>query len=98
MSSNDPIAIAPHAYRVLLENDRVRVLDVRMKPGEKTDMHAHPDAVWYLMAAASARFTAEDGSAFEGDLPAGVMWRPAELHGAENIGTAEMVAIAVELK
>ena len=32
-------------YRVVLENDRVRVLEYRDKPGEKTTMHAHPDFV-----------------------------------------------------
>jgi hypothetical protein len=30
---NDPVQVAPHVYSVLFENDRVRVLDVRMAPG-----------------------------------------------------------------
>ena len=34
--ADDAVSVAPHVYKVLLENDRVRVLDSRMKPGETT--------------------------------------------------------------
>ena len=35
--------VAPHAYRVLFENERVRLLEVSMEPGSSTEMHSHPD-------------------------------------------------------
>ncbi len=95
---NDPVQVAPHVYSVLFENDRVRVLDVRMRPGEKSGRHSHPDSVWYLTSAMRARFTADDGSAVEAEFPAGAVWREAETHAVENIGTTEVRAIAVELK
>jgi len=39
--SNDAVAVAPDHYRVLLENERVRVLEFRVEPGAKTQMHRH---------------------------------------------------------
>jgi len=35
--------VAPHVYKVLFENDRVRLLEVRMKPGDESAQHSHPD-------------------------------------------------------
>lgn len=39
--SLDAVAAAPGNHRVLLENDRVRVLDVTIAPGETEPVHAH---------------------------------------------------------
>ncbi len=97
-TSSDPIQVAPQVYSVLFENARVRVLDVRMAPGARSAMHAHPDAVWYLLTPMQATFTAADGSMFFGEFPTGVVWRDGEAHAVENSGSNEMRAIAVELK
>ena len=43
-SAQDPVRQSPEFYRVLLDNDEVRVLEYRLKPGEKEPLHAHPDA------------------------------------------------------
>jgi beta-alanine degradation protein BauB len=40
-----PVKTDSAKYKVVLENQRVRVLEYRDKPGEKTTMHAHPDFV-----------------------------------------------------
>jgi quercetin dioxygenase-like cupin family protein len=45
--AQDPVKVEPNTSTVLLENDRVRVLDVQIKPGEKTAMHSHPAALVY---------------------------------------------------
>ncbi len=97
-AGNDPVQVAPHIYSDLLENDRVRVLDVRMRPGEKSAQHSHPDSIWYLVSPMRARFTADDGSTAEAEFPAGAVWREAETHAVENIGATEVRAVAVELK
>jgi quercetin dioxygenase-like cupin family protein len=94
----DPVQVAPEVYTVLFENERVRVLDVRMKAGDKSPMHTHPDSVWYVLSPAKARFTAGNGASQEADLPIGVVWLDAQAHAAENIGTAELRALAIELK
>lgn len=43
--SQDAVAVAPDVYKVLLENERVRVLEVKAKPGMRTAMHTHPSLV-----------------------------------------------------
>lgn len=98
VTATDPVQVAPDVYSVLFENERVRVLDVRMRPGARSAMHEHPDSVFYLLAPMQAKFTAADGASIELEFPAGVAWRPAEAHSVENIGANEMTAVAVELK
>jgi hypothetical protein len=41
----DPVQVAPENYRVVFENERVRVLSVHANPAEKWKLHAHPDSV-----------------------------------------------------
>ncbi len=38
----DPVAMAPHVYKVVFENEKVRVLEATDKPGDKAEMHSHP--------------------------------------------------------
>jgi mannose-6-phosphate isomerase-like protein (cupin superfamily) len=37
----DAVAAAPGNHKVLLENDKVRVLDVKVAPGEVESVHSH---------------------------------------------------------
>jgi hypothetical protein len=74
--------LAPHAwaqdavhtdsdkYRVILENDCVRVLDYKDLPGEKTHPHRHPDFVLY-----AGRFQAHADAARRQGAPAPVRGR-----------------------
>ena len=39
-TAQDPVKLSPHYYKVLLENDQVRVFEYRLKPGEKEPMHS----------------------------------------------------------
>jgi len=43
MTELDPINTDPDKYKVIFENDRVRVLDYRDTPGAKTKPHRHPN-------------------------------------------------------
>ena len=48
--SLDAVAAAPNNHKVVIENDRVRVLDVTVAPGEMENLHAHcRSSVMYLM-------------------------------------------------
>src|SRR5437667_11959169 len=84
-ASGDAAQVAPDVYKVVFENDRVRVLDVHMRPGAKSARHAHPDYVVYMMGAAKVKFTAADGTSAEAEFPAGAVWRDAEEQAAEDI-------------
>jgi len=46
----DPVKTDGDKYTVLLENERVRVLEYRDLPGSKTSMHYHPDFVLYALS------------------------------------------------
>jgi quercetin dioxygenase-like cupin family protein len=97
--AEDAAKVAAHVYRVVFENERARVLDVRMKPGESTSRHSHPDYVVYLLSGGKVRFTSPSGESAEVELPAGAsMWRNAEEHATENIGTTEVRALFFEPK
>ena len=96
----DVLKAAANAYSLLLENRSVRVLDIRLKPGEKAPMHNHPgDHVVYVMKDAEFKLTFPDGKSGEFDLKAGqTIWMEAGSHATENIGTSEGHNLVVELK
>jgi quercetin dioxygenase-like cupin family protein len=97
--AEDAVKVAPHAYKVLLENDRVRVLESRMKPGDRTEMHSHPALVAYAIQDGRFKFTFPDGASEEIELQAGqVIFSDAVTHSTENVGTTEGHVILVELK
>lgn len=95
----DPVKVAPQVYKVLLENDKVRVLEVRLKPGGNSPMHFHPAYVVYAFSDGKVKFTYQDGKTREVQLKAGqAAWREAETHAAENVGAGELHVLNIELR
>ncbi|PXX01574.1 cytoplasmic protein [Mycolicibacterium moriokaense] len=96
--SIDPVATDPDLYRVIFENERVRVLEYRDTPGGRTHWHAHPDSVLYPLASFRRRITA-NGQQVEVELNAGQpRWVAAQEHLGENIGDTDSHALFIELK
>ncbi len=48
--AQDPVPRYPDNYKVLVENDRVRVLDFRLRKGDTEEFHMHPAHVLYVLA------------------------------------------------
>jgi len=97
--SGDAVTIAPHVYRVITENDRVRVLEARAKAGDKTEMHGHPALVAGAITDGTHRFTSPGSDPMEIELKAGqVMFMDAVEHETEFLGPGEGKVILVELK
>ncbi len=95
----DPVALSPQLYSVRFENDRVRVLEYRLKPGGKEPMHSHPPGVVFALADAIVRTTLPSGAVVAYPSHAGdVLWRDAVTHSGENVGKTEAHYYAVELK
>jgi hypothetical protein len=95
----DPVKLSPQYYKVLLENDQVRVLEYHLKPGEKEAMHSHPTGVVYIFGDAKMRATFPDGRTTETAGGGGeAHWRGPVTHALENIGNTEAHALAVDLK
>lgn len=96
-ANDDPAKTDPDKYKVILENDRVRVLRYHDKPGDKTTAHHHPDSVLYALSTFRRRLTLPDGRTKELALTTGdVMWLPAQGHIGENIGTTDTEVLLVE--
>ena len=95
----DPAKVAPDVYKLVMENDRVRVFDVTFKPGQRAEMHAHPDHVVYVLDDATIELTGPDGKSQQVSLKAGqVIFLKAGSHAAENVGKKPAHNLVVELK
>ncbi len=98
-SVRDPAKTDSDKYKVILENERVRVLDYKDKPGEKTSLHHHPDFVIYALKPFTRRLTFSDGRQLSRKFNTGdVAWMKEQVHIGENIGKTETHALIVELK
>ncbi len=94
----DPATTNPEFYKVVFENERVRVLEYLDHPGDRTTPHEHPDSVMYTLTGFRRRLAA-GGVEREVELPAGLTgWVPAQRHFGENIGDTDTHVIFVELK
>ena len=96
--SQDPTVTNPELYRVVMENDRVRVLEYRDRPGDRTVPHGHPDSVMVTLSSFRRRLISGDQSADLLLSEGSVRWIAAQEHAGENIGDTESRSIFVELK
>lgn len=81
-----------------MENDRVRVLEYRDRPGSRTHPHRHPDSVMVTLSSFRRRIQSA-GADVEIQLEAGTArWIAAQEHSGENIGETPTYSIFVELK
>jgi quercetin dioxygenase-like cupin family protein len=96
--SLDPVVTNPEHYKVVFENDRVRVLEYLDQPGEVTTPHRHPDSVMYTLSSFRRRLVSDEVQR-EVTLDAGsVNWLPAQGHHGENVGDTPTHVLFVELK
>jgi beta-alanine degradation protein BauB len=95
----DALKAAPEITTLLMENDRVRVMDIKFKPGQKTVMHSHPDHVIYVLKDVKVKMTLPDGTSNEVNLKAGqAIWMNAGQHAVENLSKTEAHNVIVEMK
>jgi quercetin dioxygenase-like cupin family protein len=97
--ADDPVKVHSKHYKVEFENDRVRVVRIKYKPGEKSVMHSHPESVAVFLTDAHAKFTYPDGKNEDIKPKAGsVMHMDAFTHLPENTSKESFEVIQVELK
>jgi hypothetical protein len=103
----DAMTAAPDHHEVLLENERVRVFDTRLVPGESTPVHTHRwPAVLYVLGWSDFVRHDADGNAVLDSRASGMkpaigsaLWSgPLQPHFVKNIGDGELHIIAIELK
>ena len=94
----DPVATNPNHYRVVLENEHVRVLQYEDAPGDRTTPHQHPDSVMITQSSFRRRLKGA-GAERDVEMAAGlVTWLPAQQHFGENTGDTPTRVLFVELK
>jgi len=95
----DPTTSDPDKYRVIFENERVRVLEYRDDPGQTTSPHEHPDSLMYTLSHFQRRLIAGNGESRDVVLEQGeVRWLDAQTHSGENTGSTPTHVLFVELK
>ena len=95
---SDPVRTDPNHYRVLWENDRVRVLEYHDAPGDATHLHSHPDSVMVTLSGFS-RVISDGDREVPVHLEAGqARWLDAQTHQGRNVGQTETRSVFIELK
>jgi quercetin dioxygenase-like cupin family protein len=99
--AQDPVNVAGDVYKVIVENDRVRVLDVTIPAGTKTAMHSHPDSAAVVLEPGTIKWTRANGRSEQsgpGFTRGSILYMAGETHVAENMGTTSAHFILVEFK
>lgn len=104
--SLDALVAAPGHHTLLMENERVRVLDTRILPGDMTPVHTHRwPCVYHVQSWGD--FVRRDGEGNvlvdtrKGDrsTPPTALWGEAlPPHSLENVGDTVIHVVSVELK
>jgi len=94
----DPVETNPDHYKVVFENEHVRVLEYTDRPGDRTTPHEHPNSVMHTLTSFRRRLYSGDKE-IDVEIPAGTTnWLPAQQHSALNIGDTPTHVLFVELK
>ncbi len=96
----DPVSVSPDKYKVLLENEHVRVVEYSIRPGEQDQIHTHPPKVSYTVEGGLLRIVFADGASLIDTTKAGdASWsgeRPE--HFAANVGATPVRIVLFEIK
>lgn len=94
-----PTETDPDKYKVVLENDQVRVFEYTDKPGDKTLMHHHQAFVLHALSAFKRKIIFDDGKSATREFLGGeTIWSDEQNHIGENIGETNTHVLIVELK
>jgi predicted metal-dependent enzyme (double-stranded beta helix superfamily) len=106
LEEHDALRAAPKHHALLFENEKVRVLDTNISPGQTVPLHTHRwRGVHYILS--FSNFVRRDAggkvlvdSRNSGKLPEGIaLWSEAlSLHTLENVGERDLHVISNEVK
>jgi quercetin dioxygenase-like cupin family protein len=98
-TAQDAAQVDAKHYKVVFENQQVRILRVRYGAKEKSVMHEHPNSIAVFLTDGQVKFTLPDGKTQEATLKAGEsQWSPAGKHLPENVGDKPFELVLIELK
>ncbi|MEQ8208127.1 MAG: hypothetical protein RIA65_18280 [Woeseia sp.] len=96
----DPAKVAPHIYRVKLENSQIRVLDTTVRNGELPPLHQHPDRLTvFLNSCAWLETTGSGERRMQSFTTGDVIWEAGMMHGGEAANVVhDCQLLEIELK
>jgi quercetin dioxygenase-like cupin family protein len=100
-AAQDAAKMQPRSYRVVLENDKVRVLEFRARPGLGVcgvGVHSHPGHVTVLLTDARVRVRQNGQVRIIQGKAGDAFWEPPVTHEVENYGGAEVRSLLIEVK
>lgn len=103
----DALQAAPNHHQLIFENEDVRILDTRVKPGDTVPLHTHKwPSVYYLISFShfirydnegNVNLDSRDTDMLSPDTKH-FTGHPSHPHTLHNIGDKDLHIVAVELK
>ena len=96
----DGLKASPANFKLLLENEHVRVLEYTLKPGEKDSTHTHPPKSSYIVSGGKIKVYLENGETlFFVENGGTANWSEyIGKHSVENIGNTTVKIVLTEIK
>ena len=96
----DPLKVSPGIFKILLENEHVRVVKYSLQPREKDDWHTHPAKSSYVVSGGKLKVHLKTGEIILADEKEGTAtWMDyVGEHYVENIGNTIVTIVFTEIK
>ena len=96
----DPVKLSPGIFKILLENEHVRVVQYSLNPGEKDEWHTHPPKSSYVVSGGKLKVHLDNGEIIDLDEQTGTAsWMNyVGKHYVENIGNTTVTIVFTEIK
>jgi len=90
----------PGIFKLLHEDESVRIVLATTEPGKTEGWHSHPGYFAYVVQGSKMRYDFPDGTTRDIDIPSEVnrLNDPVVKHRGSNIGTTTFQALLVEFK
>jgi quercetin dioxygenase-like cupin family protein len=97
--AQDVLTVAPSVFKLVMENNRIRVIEATFRPGEKVPEHSHPDHLIYMLSPGTLVIRPPGRTAYEMTFNSGeAVYLAAQTRAAENDGERTVRVLIVELK
>jgi quercetin dioxygenase-like cupin family protein len=98
--AQDSVKVATEIHKkVLVDNDKVTMMEVEFAPGDVTPWHHHPNYLTYVLSEGQLEITVKGKQPEVANVkPGGYTYSPAETHMIKNTGTTPVKLLIIELK
>ena len=98
-NAQDPVQVSPEIYKLILDNDQVRVIEYQAGPGQSDQMNSLPQRLTYTLTPVKLKVVAPDGNITNVEAKEGeVYWQGPVTHSIKNVGKMEAKMLIVEIK